>query len=136
MILFSIKSMCKLFGCKNPCQNYFLFLFCDGTVGCNEDGWWPVYNDGRPVIRLCTIVQFSRALSLYFTVTIYIFSGCTLFTLFLSCMLYFFCVALFHVAFLHVAFFSFCSLFLLHSSQVAIFSCRNLFMCSRDFQNI
>ena len=47
-------------------------------------------------------------------------------------------MALFHVALLHVAMFSFCIYLLLHSSQVAAFSCCTLFMlhyfqrCNQD----
>ena len=128
MILFSIKSMCKLFGCKNPCQNYFLFLFCDGTVGCNEDGSWPVYNDEWPVIRLCTIVQFSCALSLYFTVTIYIFSCCTLFMLHSFHTFSILHVVLFLCCTISCCIFTRCSLFLLQSLPVALFTSCNFFL--------
>ena len=65
--------------------------------------YWPV--NGRPVIRLCTIVHYSCTLCPYFTVAIYNFSYCTLF------MLHFLILHHFHVPLFCVVILSCCTFF-------------------------
>ena len=91
---------------------------------------------------LCTFSVFYSA-NLYFFMLhffhVAFFACCTFFILhhfhvalfcveIFSCSTLFLCVALFHVALLHIAMFSFCILLQLHSSHAAIFSCCTLFM--------